>query len=172
MKQASPLADRLAPDTVSQLERAAALRHDDGLALLHAKHGLAAVYLFGYSAEMCLAAAYFRAAGFAAKRAIDRDELRRHMTRARNLQDADGKPLMNSDPHPLVGWARFLRWQRTASKISAVNLRRVDDAICNAELLYKHWRPELRYKVVEVTTPQLAEVSMASTWFLKQRGRL
>lgn len=172
MKQITPLAEHLTPDTISQLERAAELRHDDGLSLLHVKRNLAAVYLFGYSAEMCLAAAYFRAVGFAAKRVIERDERLRHMARAKNLKDADGNPLMNSDPHPLVGWARFLKWQHTGSKISAAEMRRLNDAIGHAEMLYKHWRPELRYKLVEVTAPQLAEVSKASTWFLEHRGRL
>lgn len=172
MNQVTPLADHLAPDTINQLERAAAHRHDDGLALLRVKHNLAGVYLFGYSAEMCLAAAYFRAVGFAAKRVIERDERLRHMARAKNLKDADGKSLMSSDPHPLVGWARFLKWQRFASKISTVEMRRLNDAIGHAEMLYKHWRPELRYKLVEVTAPQLAEVSKASTWFLEHRGRL
>ena len=172
MKSVISLADHLAPDTISQLERAAVLRHDDGLELLHVRHTLAAVYLFGYSAEMCLAAAYFRAVGFTVKRVIERDERQRHMAKARNLKDAEGNPIMTGDPHPLVGWARFLKWQRIASKISSAEMRRLNDAIGHAEILYKHWRPELRYKLIEVTASQLAEVSKACTWFLEHRGRL
>jgi hypothetical protein len=64
MKNVTPLADHLAPDTISQLERAAELRYDDGVLLLDEKRELCAAYPFGYSAEMCLAAAYFRAIGF------------------------------------------------------------------------------------------------------------
>ena len=172
MKQITPLVDHLAPDTISQLERAAELRHDDGLVLLERNRGLCSVYLFGFSAEMCLAAAYFRAAGFPNRRVIDRDTRLHHMSTARNLQGTDGKPLMTRDPHPLVGWARFLKRQRLASKLSAADVNRLNEALQKAELLYKHWRPELRYKTTTVSAPQAEEVVKASAWFLEQRGRL
>ena len=172
MNQVTPLADHLAPDTISQLERAAEVRFDDGLVLMRQERLLGAVYLFGYSAEMCLAAAYFRAAGFQAKSVIDRDTRTHHMTAARKLKDDEGMPLMNSDPHPLVGWARFLRRKRSASKLTSAQVQRLEDAIGQAELLYKHWRPELRYKTTGVTASQFGEVLKASEWFLEQRGRL
>jgi hypothetical protein len=172
MKQVTPFADHLAPDTISQLERAAELRYDDGLVLMGENRGLCAAYLFGHSAEMCLAAAYFRAVGFPAKRVIDRDTRLHHMSTARNLKGEDGKPLMNTDPHPLVGWARFLKRQRSASKLSAAQVNKLDEALRKAELLYKHWRPELRYKTTTVSAAQMEEVVKSSAWFLEQRGRL
>jgi hypothetical protein len=172
MKHVMSLADHLAPDTISQLERAAELRHDDGLVLLDQSRGLGAVYLFGHSAEMCLAAAYFRAAGFPSKRVINRDTRLHHMNAARNLHGTDGKPLMTGDPHPLVGWARFLQRKRSASKLLAAQVSKLEEALRKAELLYKHWRPELRYKTTTVSAEQMEEVVKSSAWFLEQRGRL
>ncbi len=172
MKQTASLADHLAPDTVVQLERAAEIRHDDGVLLVKKERRLGAVYLLGYSVEMCLAAAYFRAAGFSRKMVIDRDTRLQHLARARNVETDTGERLMTSDPHPLVGWARFLEWKRAASKPSDQLRHRLKDAIFKAETVYKHWRPELRYKITDVKPDQAAEVLNASVWFLEQRGRL
>ena len=38
------------------------------------------------------------------------------MAQARQLKTVSGEPLMSSDPHPLVGWARFLEWQKLTSR--------------------------------------------------------
>ena len=173
MSRVIALADHLAPDSISRLERAAEKRYDDAERLLAQQRSLAAVYFFGYSVEMCLTAAYYRSAGFPPNMPIDRDTRQRRMTQARQLQTATGQPLMNRDPHPLVGWARFLEWQRSASrKITPQEGRRLKEAIMKAELVYKHWRPELRYKTLDVLHSQLDEVRKATAWFLVQRGRL
>jgi hypothetical protein len=80
---------------------------------------------------------------------------------------------MNSDPHPLVGWARFLQWQRgLAATLAAPELQRLNEAVRRAEQVYKHWRPELRYKTIDVVAGQLDEVRRAAAWFLEQQGRL
>lgn len=171
-KSVPPLVGHLAPDTVPRLERAAGGRYDDGVVCVREKRPLCAVYLFGHSVEMCLTAAYFRAAGFGANTPIDRDTRMRRMKFARNELWHDGEPLMSSDPHPLVGWARLLAWQRSLSKQSAKDRRLLDDVIANAQAVYKHWRPELRYKITDVKADQLGEVLKASTWFVEQRGRL
>jgi hypothetical protein len=172
MKSAVSLADHLAPDTVNRLERAAEIRHDDALILMRARGHICALYLFGHSAEMCLAAAYFRATGFSPMMVIDRDTRLRAMKQARQLLTDAGEPLMSSDPHPVVGWVRFLRWKRSATKLSPQEQQRLEAAIFKAEMVYKHWRPELRYKTTHVQAEQLAEVLKASTWILEQRGRL
>ncbi|HQU46149.1 MAG TPA: hypothetical protein PK867_25270 [Pirellulales bacterium] len=109
------LAEHLAPDSIRRLERAAEQRYNETQQLLARDHRLGAIYLFGYSVEMCLTAAFFRSVGFHPNTTIGRDARQRRMARGRQLRDFDGQPLMDSDPHPLVGWARFLFWQRSAS---------------------------------------------------------
>ena len=103
MKDVIPLAERLSPDTVARLERAAYHRFESAEILRAQERRLAAVYFFGYSVEMWLAAAYFRGAGFKPHEPIDRDTRQRRMVQARQLRTVTGTFLMNSDPHPLVG---------------------------------------------------------------------
>jgi hypothetical protein len=162
-----PLADRLAPDTVNSLKRAAEQRVEDANRLLAHGRPLAALYFFGYSVEMVLCAAYYRNAGFSPNVPIDRDARQRRMARARQLM------LMESDPHPLVGWARFLEWQRsTVGDLTSEDTRLLKEAIDKAGLVYKHWRPELRYKTAQVTEDQIEEVRRSATWFIKHREPL
>ena len=80
---------------------------------------------------------------------------------------------MNSDPHPLVGWARFLEWQKSASgALAAADAQRLKEAVNKAVEIYNYWRPELRYKVVEITEPQLQVVRSAAIWLKENQAKL
>jgi hypothetical protein len=85
---------------------------------------------------------------------------------------ARNERLMNSDPHPLVGWARFLQWTREASTLSTGQTELLRDAVHRAEQVYKHWRPELRYKTCDVQPSQIDEVRRAAAWFIENQSRL
>jgi hypothetical protein len=173
MSQVSSLADHLGPDTINNLERAAEQRIEDANRLLERKRFLAALYFFGYSVEMSLSAACYRTSGLSPNQPISRDMRERRMAKARNLRTATGDPLMESDPHPLVGWARILQWQRsTSSRLTAREIQLLREAVGQAELAYKHWRPELRYKTTQVTPGHVEEVRRAATWFIKRRDHL
>jgi len=168
-----PLADHLAPDTIARLERAAQQRVADADYLNSAGRRTVALYILGYVVEMCLTAAYFRSIRFSETAPIDRETRRRRMTQARQIRASDGESLMSSDPHPLVGWARYLERQRHLSGgVSAREKTRLREAIRRAEIVYRHWRPELRYKVTEVRDLQFAEVRLAVAWFIQNLGRL
>jgi hypothetical protein len=173
MDRVPSLAVHLAPDTVRQLEEAAKRRSEEAECLKKQNRFLAALYLYGYSVEMCLAAAYFRSAGLQ-NIAIDADLRHRRMVQARQQRHPDDdRPLMNSDPHPLVGWARFLEWQRRSSgDLKPQEAKRLREAVQKAQQVYKHWRPELRYKLTHVSIDQLDEVCRCVHWFIKQRGQL
>jgi len=160
------LADHLAPNTIQRLEQAAERRSEEGECLKKQSRLLGALYLYGYSVEMCLAAAYFRSAGFRLNKTIADGVRRDKMARARSLQ------LMGGEPHPLIGWARFLEWQRLSTAIASLERDRLREAVQKAELVYKHWRPELRYKLTNVSIDQLNEVRFCVHWFIKQRGHL
>ena len=116
----------LSPDTINRLEQAAKSRCEEATRLCQQKRFLCAMYLYGYSVEMCLAAAYYRSAGFSPNSPIQRDTRERQMKYARTLRDVDNRPLMDSDPHPLIGWARFLQWRRRlSSQLSAEQVKRL-----------------------------------------------
>jgi hypothetical protein len=153
--------------------RAAEERIEDGNRLMEQNRSLAAIYLFGYGVEMILAASYFRIAGFSPNMPIDRDTRQRHMANARRVTMDTDQPLMEPDPHPLVGWARLLKRRRSASPdLTARQVQLLEEAIKTAERVYRHWRPELRYKTVQVTDGQVEEVQRAATWFIRHREHL
>jgi hypothetical protein len=80
---------------------------------------------------------------------------------------------MSSDPHPLVGWASLLQWQRLqVGDPSNAERERLRDAVRRASVVYRHWRPELRYKVTDVNEAQLGEVRLATEWFIQRLGLL
>jgi len=44
---------------------------------------------------------------------------------------------MSSDPHPLVGWARFLEWQRSSTGgLTPQSAQRLREAINRAQVVY------------------------------------
>ncbi len=173
MNNVSGLASHLSPDTINRLEQAAIRRYEEGTRLCERKRFLCAVYLYGFSVEMCLAAAYFRSSGFAPNSPIGRETRERQMKYARAIRDADNQPLMDAAPHPLIGWARLLQWRRRlSSQLTAAQTSRLREALKKAEIVYKHWRPELRYKTKDVLPAQLAEVRKCVDWFIANRGRL
>lgn len=166
MKGKESLADRLGPDTIAKLVRAAEQRFATAEFLrTQPARWLAALYFYGYSAEMWISAAFYRSAGFRPHDPIDRDTRHRRMIQARQLR------LMNGDPHPLVGWARFLEWHRSASELSVADAQRLKEVIDKAIQIYNHWRPELRYKIVQVTESQLSEVRRAVAWLRDNQDR-
>src|SRR3954454_23598854 len=57
------LLTRCLPDSVREFRLSARLRYDDGLTAAAGGRGLAAIYLWGYSSEMLLKAAYFSVLG-------------------------------------------------------------------------------------------------------------
>ena len=59
------LIDRCQPDSVREFRASARQRYSDGLALAGAGNRTAAIYLWGYAAEMTLKAAYFSLFGLA-----------------------------------------------------------------------------------------------------------
>ena len=80
---------------------------------------------------------------------------------------------MNSDPHPLIGWARFLEWQKSASgALAAEDAQRLSEAVNKAVEIYSYWHPELRYKVVHITEPQLQVVRGAAVWLKDNQDKL
>lgn len=173
MRDPIPLGERLSPDTIARLERAAEQRFATAEILRSRERRLAALYLYGYCAEICLSAAYYRSAGFPRNAPIDRDIRQRRMAQARQLRTAGREALMNSDAHPVVGWARFLEWQRILlGGLTQQDQQRLKEAVNKAILKYSYWRPELRYKTIEITERQLLEVRGAAKWLVENQKQL
>jgi hypothetical protein len=97
---------KIGPDTVSRLERAAERRCAEADWLFEGKHHLAALYFYGYVAEIVLGLTYFTMIGYNAKEPILRDALNKtlKLTRSRSL--------MSDKAHPVDGWALLLIEER------------------------------------------------------------
>lgn len=164
-------AERLPVDTIKTLSQAARKRYETAT-ILHEMRPLAALYLYGYVAEMALAAAYFRIIGFQPHVPIDRDTRRRHMAEARQATALDKQPVMNNDPHPLPGWARFIKLKRWSVELSPAESHRLNEAINRAQDVYHDWRPELRYKTRVPSAESLRTVRNAVEWLLLNYEKL
>jgi hypothetical protein len=177
MADVNALIDRLdkTPDTIDDLEQAACNRYDEGEGLRKQNHLLAALYLYGYSVEMCLAAAYFRRFGFARGDTIEPKHRKRHMEQAQQTVDGAGEPLMAPGAQPLPGWARLLEWQRRrqpSKPLGPEEERLFSEAVVKARMVYRHWRPRLRYTSLVVTLEQIEEVRRCVSWFIDHRFEL
>ena len=90
-------------------------------------------------------------------------------------EDVSG-PTTRSDVEriaPLVGWAKYLQHQRfLVGGLQPADVERSHEAIRRAEAIHRYWRPELRYKVVEVGVGTLGRVQDAAKWILDNRMRL
>jgi hypothetical protein len=156
----------MTPDTINRLRQAGEHRFITAEILRREQRSLAAVYFYGFSAEMILSAAVFRSQGFSPNATITRDTVRRRMAAARQIA------LMSSDPHPLVGWALVLEHQKRKQDLTMATAARLREAIKQAAQIYKYWRPELRYKTTQFTEETVMLVRRAANWFIENRNRL
>jgi len=80
------LAKRIGLDTVAKLEAAASRRFEEAESLRQNGRLTGAVYLYGYVAEVCLVAAYFRLIGYRPSTEITRDQRNKALSEARQLK--------------------------------------------------------------------------------------
>jgi hypothetical protein len=160
------LAIHLAPDSINRLRQAGEQRFASAEILVSQGRRLAAVYFYGFSTEMTLAAAVFRSQGFSPNEKITREARRRRMAEAR----LNG--LMTNDAHHIVGWARVLEQQKTLQDPAPGTAARLREAVNRATQIYKYWRPELRYKTTHFDEAQVMIVRRAAAWFIENRDRL
>ena len=115
MSRVNPLAIASPRTAINLIEQASSDSKSQGL--MEQRRFLAALYFFGYSIEMVLSAAYYRIDRFSLRTCPSTGICDSGGWRTRgSYRASNGQPLMESDPYSLVGWARFLEWQRSASR--------------------------------------------------------
>ena len=153
------LADQLGEDTVFRFVRSAPMRLAEG-DVLSEKHPLAAIYFYGYAAEMTIKAAYFNNLGFSQLTEIDKD------TRNRAMADARSRHLMESHPHDILGWARYLVWSKANLHTPAYEPKLGIQIITHATSVYDQWRPQMRYRNTVPSSEIVPVVRAAAAWFV------
>jgi hypothetical protein len=157
------MASLYGPDSVHDFERAADQRYAEATFL--AANGLhvgGAVYLFGYVAEMVLKSATFRfLKGGKATDPISEGERKA----VEKMIKTDLKPHPNYNqliqgPHNFLSWANWLvlvSGTRYSPQLGS-------DIISNAENVFNHWDPNMRYHELSVTPAGLAVVQTSTDW--------
>lgn len=157
------LLDRCQPDSISEFRSAARRRFDDGLALAVAGQRTGAIYLWGYTAEMILKAAYFSSVGIAENAAL---------TMAHHIQPAiqRGQSLGIAWPnqgrgHNIRAWSEWLVLARASSATpypSAFGL----EVQHYGQRFEPLWRETLRYRKNHAYLHEVRQAREAAEWLL------
>ncbi len=161
---ALPLLAAYGPDTVAAFEQAAQQRFDEGVVLLPA-HPSGAVYLFGYSVEASLKAAWFRLMGHGLAVPIVATD----WDAARDLARQSGVLLGNL--HNIAAWVRWLIISRiSVARPYLAGLGAILQT--HADLVHQFWTPTLRYRGAVLTPADANAVHGAAAWVLAQYPNL
>jgi hypothetical protein len=160
------LIDRCQPDSIREFRASARQRYNDGLALAGAGNRTAAIYLWGYAAEMTLKAAYFSLLGLAEDQTIT---VPGHIQPAINRGRA--APLLIAWPnqgagHNVCAWAELLVGVRALPPampyafVFGIQVQRCGQCI------WQLWRETLRYHKNRAYPYEVRQVREATTWLL------
>jgi hypothetical protein len=158
------LLDRWQPDSIREFRAAALQRFEDGLSAEEEGRRTAAIYLWGYTAEMTLKAAYFAATGFAEDRVIAMSDLR-------NAVDVGIASAINwprqGQLHNVRAWAELL----VSLRINTPGLSYLDPAFGDrvsdtSRRLEPLWSERLRYHKNVAYPFEVRRVREAAGWLL------
>ena len=153
--------------TVVALRAAAGARYREASQLEVAGRRLAAIYLFGYAAEMLLKAAYFRLAGWLPTVQITVG----HMNAAKTQATGTYGLSWPGNLHDLPGWSRLLIHERGV-RGAAFPFAFRNQLQARVNRIYLNWRESLRYHDMTPYAGEVIGVRTAVNWLLAQYPRL
>ncbi len=155
-------------DCIAEFEAAAVRRHREARDLLRRSRDLGAVYLYGYTVELRLKAAYFSTSGVLTQSGLpfgpgdpitraDRDGVAKSGATL-------GVSLPYGNGHNVAFWAALLVARR------AVSLRPYTQAFGQlvsdkAREVYSEWRETIRYRATQPSPRELRYVRDRAEWF-------
>lgn len=149
--------------TIRDFRAAAGHRYQEGRRLALAGDRLAAIYLWGYAAEMLLKAAYFRLAGWAPVQPITVQDL--HQAKSYAVQQIGLE--WPSNLHDLGRWKDLLVEERIVRQVPyGATFARSLNARVNQ--IYVNWREYLRYHRNRPFQGEVSRVFQAAHWLLGQ----
>ena len=156
------LLNRCLPNSVREFRSASLQRYTDGISLASAGRRTAAVYLWGYSAEMTLKAAYFSFLGFTDSQTIT----------IQDLIDAKRKAISWRLPwqgnlHDLTAWANLIVETRMRTSGSAYASPKFGlEVQARGQRLTRFWKETLRYNKNVAYAYEIRQVREAVEWLL------
>lgn len=158
------LATRIGSDTLGKLEQAARRRYAEARRLV-ADEPLGAIYLFGYTVEMRLKAAYFGTVGLVPATVL---------AHSRNLAEARIRTLLGvkgAVGHNLYGWATLLEHARaTTPGATALPTALAQEMYAHVRNVEACWTEVLRYRANKPYDEEMKAVRSGASWF-KANGR-
>ncbi len=158
------LINRCQPDSIREFRAAAAERYLDGASAAHAGRRTAAIYLWGYVAEMTLRAAYFDAIGYPLGRHITAADLRAASNNSRRLNFS-----WVGNLHNLDSWAQLLVLTRTSTvprSVSYSGKRFASRVVAVVRRMRPLWNESLRYHKNLAYDHEVRRVRDATSWLI------
>lgn len=163
-----PLLQRFRPESIVEFRAAAIERHRDGVAARLSERRAAAIYLFGYTGEMVLKAAWFSAIGYPRTKPILRENLREAKRMAEKL-----KFQWVGDFHSLESWARLLiLTRRNHPRLSYAEPSFGPTIEDKAKRISASWSVVLRYHKNRPYLHEVARGEDAAKWLLDHSLKL
>jgi hypothetical protein len=160
------LLTRCLPDSVREFRASARLRYDDGLTAAAGGRGLAAVYLWGYSAEMLLKAAYFTVLGVGEGTSL---QMAVHVNPAIQLGRGLGIAWpQGGQGHNVRAWAELLILERATNPgpAMAYDADFGKQVQANGQRISQLWNETLRYRKNRPYTYEVTQVREAVEWLI------
>jgi hypothetical protein len=162
------LLDRCRPDSIFEFRLAAQQRFQDGLALAPVGRRTAAIYLWGYAAEMTLKAAYFDLIGFPPNQIISKADLKGASANAAKLGF-----VWTGNFHNLELWTQLLVLTRASTpgwRYTDVNFGNA--VVARGRQLQRLWNEVLRYHKNVAYPHEVEQVQRAAEWLLLNNTQL
>lgn len=158
------LLDRCHPDSIREFRAAARQRFDDGVSLSAAGQRTGAIYLWGYTAEMTLKAAYFSLIGLAETAVVTWNaHLRPAINRGRAMGIA--WPPQGAG-HNVRAWAELLVAARALGPATALAPPLALDVQRRGQRIEQLWSETLRYRKNYAYLYEVRQIREAAEWLL------
>jgi len=159
------LLERCQPDSIREFRAAARQRFDDGLVLSAAGKRTAAIYLWGYAAEMILKAAYFSAVGLGD---VDGITWNAHLLPAiHHGRVAVGIQWPHQGQgHNVRAWAELLIATRASTAGKAYPPSFGTGVLTHGQRIEQVWSETLRYHKNYAYPHEVRRVREAAEWYL------
>lgn len=154
------LPHRFQPDSIAEFRAAARERAIDAITLQESNRRTAAIYLWGYVAEMTLKAAYFDAFGFEESQTIAKKDLYQALHPNKGL-------------HDLGLWAQTLVKLRAGEpKLAYADPTFGIEVTKKAQSLYELWKEWIRYHRNVAYLHEVALARREAEWLLAHSSEL
>lgn len=157
------LLERCNPDSIREFRAAAQVRFNDALAMAEKGRTTGAIYLWGYTVEMVLKAAYFACLAIQENQALTwRGDIGPAIDIGRQKYNINWTK--KGAGHNVRAWAELLVVEQSSASNALFPL--ANDVQQRARLIERLWNESLRYRRNRAYEHEMSQVRAAAEWFL------